>query len=86
MSRHDGKTNASRSYTRQLQRAIGALLPHQGLRLLPLDDKERRTPRYLVIMALLMACLGGDLLVDRFATARRALVRMYPTRRRPGKS
>jgi Transposase DDE domain len=86
MSRHDGKTNASRSYPRQLHRAIGTLLPHQGLRLLPLDDKERWTPRYLVITALLMACLGGDLLVDRFATARRALVGMYPTRRRPGKS
>lgn len=86
MSRHDGKTNASRSYTRQLQRAIGTLLPHQGLRLLPLNDKERWTPRYLVITALLMACLGGDLLVDRFATARRALVRMYATRRRPGKT
>ena len=48
-------TNASRSYTRQLHHAIGALLPHQGLRLLPLNDKERWTPRYLVITALLMA-------------------------------
>jgi hypothetical protein len=86
MSRHDGKTNASRSYTRQLHRAIGALLPHHGLRLLPLNEKERWTPRYLVIAALLMACLGGELLIDRFATARRALVRMYPTRRRPGKT
>jgi hypothetical protein len=86
MSRHDGKTNASQSYPRQLHRAIGTLLPHQGLRLLPLNGKERWTPRYLVITALLMACLGGDLLTDRFATARRALVRMYVTRRRPGKS
>jgi hypothetical protein len=86
MSRHIGKTNASRSYPRQLHHAIGALLPHQGLRLLPLNDKERWTPRYLVIAALLMACLGGDLLIDRFATARRALVRMYLTRRRPGKT
>ena len=86
MSRHVGKTNASRSYTRQLHHAIGALLPHQGLRLLPLNDKERWTPRYLVITALLMACLGGDLLADRFATARRSLVRMYLTRRRPGKA
>ena len=86
MSRHDGKTNATQSYTRQLHRAIGTLLPHRGLRLLPRDDKERWTPRYLVVTALLMACLGGDLLVDRFAAARRAVVRMYLTRRRPGKT
>jgi hypothetical protein len=65
---------------------MGALLPHQGLRLLPLNDKERWTPRYLVIMALLMSCLGADLLCDRFHTARCALVKMYLTRRRPGGS
>jgi Transposase DDE domain len=86
MSRHDGKPNASKSYTHQLHRAIGALLPHQGLRLLPLNAKERWTPRYLVIMALLMSCLGADLLVDRFQTARCSLVKMYLTRRRPGRT
>jgi hypothetical protein len=86
MSRHDGKTNASKSYNRQLHRAMGALLPHQGLRLLPENAKERWTPRYLAIMALLMACLGTDLLCDRFHTARCALVKMYLTRRRPGYS
>ena len=86
MSRHDGKSNAYRSYTRQLHRAMSSLLPRQGLRLLPKDDKERWTPRYLVIMALLMSCLGVELLVDRFHTARGALIKMYPTRRRPGSS
>jgi Transposase DDE domain len=86
MSRHIGKPNACASYTRQLHRAIGALLPHQGLRLLPCNAKERWTPRYLVIMALMMSCLGADLLIDRFHTGRCALIRMYLTRRRPGGS
>lgn len=65
---------------------MAALLPRQGLRLLPKDNKERWTPRYLVITAVLMACLGTDLLVDRFHAARSALVKMYLTRRRPGDS
>lgn len=86
MSRHNGKSNASQSYTRQLHRAMGTLLPRQGLPLVPLGDKQRWTPRYLVITALLMACLGADRLVDRFQAARCTLVRMYLTRRRPGKT
>lgn len=86
MSRHDGKPNASVSYSVQLRRAMAALLPRQGLRLLPRDAKERWTPRYLVITAILMACLGTDRLVDRFHAARTSLIRMYLTRRRPGES
>jgi hypothetical protein len=86
MSRHDGKTNASVSYTIQLRRALATMLPRQGLRLLPNDDKERWTPRYLVITAVLMACLGCDVLSDQFHAARTALIKMYLTRRRPGKS
>lgn len=86
MSRHDGKTNASVSYTIQLRRALATLLPRQGLRLLPDNDKERWTPRYLVITAVLMACLGCDLLADQFHAARAALIKMYLTRRRPGES
>lgn len=86
MSRHHGKSNASESYPIQLRRAMTALLPRQGLRLLPLNAKERWVPRYLVITAVMMACLGTDLLVDRFHAARAALIRMYLTRRRPGES
>jgi hypothetical protein len=86
MSRHDGKTNACASYTNQFRRALAALLPRQGLRLLPLNDKERWTPRYLVITAVLMACLGTERLIDRFHAARTCLIRMYLTRRRPGDS
>jgi len=86
MSRHNGKTNASVSYSIQLRRALAEFLPRQGLRLLPNDDKERWTPRYLVITAVLMACLGTDRLIDRFHAARVCLIRMYLTRRRPGQS
>ncbi len=86
MSRHDGKPNASIYYSVQLRRAMAALLPRQGLRLIPLNGKERWTPRYLVITAILIACLGTDRLIDRFHAARTTLVRMYLTRRRPGDS
>jgi len=86
MSRHDGKKNAQVDYSIQLRRAMAALLPRLGLRLLPDNNKERWTPRYLVITAILIACLGTDRLVDRFQAARTTLVRMYLTRRRPGES
>lgn len=86
MSRHNGKSNATRPYRRQLRLAIARNLPHCGLPLLPGDDRQRWTPRYLAVQSILMACLGKDRLIDRFHDARIALVDMYSTRRRPGES
>jgi hypothetical protein len=69
-----------------LRVAIGQMLPHAGLRLVAAGGKERWTPRLLVLCILLMAFDATATLGDRFAAARRTLVAMYPSRRRPGDS
>jgi hypothetical protein len=83
MSRRSNDKTPS-SYSIQLRVAMSSILPHQGLRLIAKDNKERWTPRLLVIAAVLMAWDVSTAMIDRFAAARASLVSMFPTRRRPG--
>jgi hypothetical protein len=78
-----GARKDPRDYTRQLRTALRRYLPWRGLALL---GPDRWTDRLLVTVALLMVFSGLSTLGDRFAEARAAVVRMYPTRRRPGRS
>jgi hypothetical protein len=83
--RRSGKPPAGGSYQVQLRQAMSRLLPRRGLPVLPGGDKRLRwTGRLLVVCAVLMAWDCSDTLKDRFESARACLVRMYPTRRRPG--
>jgi hypothetical protein len=65
---------------------MSAFLPHRGLPLLCDDKRVRWTARMLVMAAVLMAWSGAATLLDRFHQARMAVIAMYATRRRPGKS
>lgn len=85
-SRRNDRTSSSRSYCAELGNAMSQFLPHQGLPLLSDDGRVRWTSRLLAMMAIFMAWSGAGTLLDRFAQAREALVGIYPTRRRPGRS
>ena len=78
-----GSRKDPRDYTRQLRAAMRRYLPWRGLALL---GSDRWTDRLLVTAALLMVFSGLSTLGDRFAEARAAVVKMYPSRRRPGSS
>lgn len=73
-------------YAGQLRQAIAALLPAKGLALTGASRCCRWPDRLLVIGAVLMSWAAGGSILDRFAAARDALVRMYPSRRRPGRT
>lgn len=73
-------------YSGALRDAMTGLLPAQVLPLLPADGKTRWTTRLLVLCAILMSWSSGSTLGDRFASARRCLIRWHPGRRRPGGS
>jgi hypothetical protein len=72
------------SYPVQVRQAIAEFLPHRGLPLI--SGKGRWSDRLLVIVMLVMVWSGLPTLADRFAEARRSVVDMYPTRKRPGRS
>ena len=72
-----------RDYTLQLRAAIRRYLPWRGLALI---DTGRWSDRLLVTAVLLMAFSSLGTLSDRFAEARAAVIKMYPSRRRPGTS
>jgi hypothetical protein len=84
--RRKGGPSAARSYERELGDATARFLPHQGLALLTQDGRVRWTSRLLALAAILMSWDPASSLLDRFASARAALVEMFPTRRRPGGS
>ena len=69
-------------YLTQLRESIARWLPAKSLPLI--DDARRWSDRMLVIAAVLMAWAPGGTLGQRFAAARDALVKMYPSRKRPG--
>lgn len=75
--------NDSRDYTRQLRLAMRRYLPGRGL---PLIGSDRWTDRLLVMVMLLMVFSSMGSLKDRFAEARGAVVKMYLSRRRMGKT
>ena len=80
-SRIDHATH--REYPIELRQAIADLLPAQGL---PLLGKGRWTDRLLVMVMLLVVWSGLPTLQERLAEARSAVVAMYVSRRRPGRS
>jgi hypothetical protein len=65
---------------------MGKHLPHKGLALQSQDDRRRWTDRMLTLAGVLLAWSKDSTLGDAFASARRVLVSMYRTRRRPGKT
>ena len=71
------------SYPIELRRAIAEFLPTRGL---PLMAPRRWTDRVLSLVMLLTVWATAATLKDRFAEARQAVVLMYLSRKRPGKS
>jgi hypothetical protein len=84
--RPNGASSSCQSYPRQLHKAMSEFFPHSGLPLLSDDGRVRWTARLLVMAALFMVWSPGRTLKDRLAEARDSLARIYPTRRRPGRS
>jgi hypothetical protein len=76
--------NNNPAYSTQLLKAIRKFLPQRGLPLIKCDRRVRWTDRMLVITAILMAWTDSTMLKDAFVSARDFVIRMYPTRRRPG--
>lgn len=74
------------SYFQQLLEVIGRCLPHRGLPLQVDNGRICWTPRMLVVCATVMAWVGGKTLQDRFEKARNAVVGMYNSRKRPGRT
>lgn len=70
-------------YTIALRQAIVRFLPPRGL---PLCGKGRWTDRLLVMVMVLLVFSTQSTLKDRFFEARQAVVAMYASRRRPGKT
>lgn len=81
-----GKSASASNYTGQLHDAIGKFLPARGLPLVSADGRRRWTDRLLVIMAIVMSWQPANTLLDAFESAREVVVRMYVSRRRPGKT
>lgn len=77
--------NNNPAYPTQLLKAIRKFLPQRGLSLIKCDRRIRWTDRMLVITAILMAWMDSTMLKDAFVSARNFVIRMYPTRRRPGR-
>lgn len=85
-SQRNGSSATKRSYPRDLLEAIGYCLPQRGLPLMSDDSRVRWTPRLLVVTAMCSAWAVASTCQEAFAIARKSVVEMYPTRRRPGKS
>ena len=81
-----GKSTSASDYTTQLLHAIRKFLPARGLALQSDDGRRRWTDRMLVMMAILFSWQPATTMVDAFESARAVLVRMYVSRRRPGRS
>jgi hypothetical protein len=70
-------------YLFQLRQSIVDLLPSRSL---PLIDGRRWSDRILVICAVLLSWSAGSTLIERFSAARDAVIKMYPSRKRPGRT
>jgi hypothetical protein len=86
MSRRTLGRSTAASYCADLRQAIDRFLPIASLPLLCTDRRIRWVPRMLVLTAILMAWSPAQHLTDRFAEAWALVVRMFPGRRRPGRS
>ncbi len=85
-SQRTGSSAKKPTYQKDLRHAIGQCLPKRGLPLQSDDQRVRWTPRLLVTAAILNAWAVASTCLEAFGIARQAVVEMYPTRRRPGKS
>ena len=74
----------SRDYTIQLRDVLSRYLPQRGLPLMAAAG--RWADRMLVIAAVLMAISSLGTLAERFSEARAAVVKMYASRRRAGRT
>ena len=74
------------SYSTDLREAIREFLPRSGLALVVDDHKLRWVPRMLVTCAILLTWDLAGMLTDAFERSRAVVVKMYPSRRRPGES
>jgi len=74
----------SRDYTIQLRKMFKRYLPQRGLPLL--GEAGRWMDRLLVMTILMMVMSSFGTLADRFSEARATVVKMYPSRRRPGRT
>jgi hypothetical protein len=65
---------------------MGKHLPKKGLALMTPDRRVRWSDRLLAVTALLMVWAKQRVWLDAYALARAAVVAMYPSRKRPGKT
>ena len=81
-----GKRRRARGYRKQLLHAMSRYLPHCGMPLVSDDDRIRWTDRLLALCAILVSWSSESTLRDAFDGAREAVVAMYDSRKRPGKT
>ena len=81
-----GRSTKRACYHNDLLKAIGRYLPGRGVPLIEPDRRVRWTDRLLVVAAIVMSWCQASVVADAFAVARDAVVSMYRSRRRPGKS
>ena len=74
------------TYSKQLHVAMGKCLPARGLALISRDGRVRWSDRLLVMVAILMGWQDARTMVDAFEWSRAAVVEMYVSRRRPGRT
>jgi hypothetical protein len=74
---------ATLTYVSQLRNSIRDWLPTRSL---PLIDGVRWSDRILAVCAIVWSWAAGSTQAQRFEAARDAVVKMYPSRRRPGKT
>jgi hypothetical protein len=81
-----GRSTKRTCYHNDLLKAIGRHLPGRGLPLIEPDRRVRWTDRMLVVAAMVMSWCQASTVGDAFEAGRDALVSMYRSRRRPGKT
>lgn len=81
-----GRSTSRACYHNDLLKAIGRYLPKRGVPLIEQDRRVRWTDRMLVVAAIVMSWCQASVVGDAFEAARDAVVSMYRSRRRPGKS
>jgi hypothetical protein len=81
-----GRSTKRACYHNDLLKAIGRYLPARGVPLIEQDRRVRWTDRLLVVAAIVMSWCQASAVADAFEAARDAVVSMYRSRRRPGRS
>jgi hypothetical protein len=81
-----GRSTKRACYHNDLLKAIGRYLPQRGVPLIQPDRRVRWTDRLLVVAVIVMSWCQASTVADAFDAARDAVVSMYRSRRRPGRS